>query len=210
MLPLNDSGILSGLLCGFLFGFVLEQAGFGSPRKLTAQFRFNDWAVFKVMFTAIAVAAIGLYALRQAGLIDADAIYVPSSLLVAAAIGGALVGAGFAIGGYCPGTSLVGLCSGRGDAAVFLVGLLLGTFVFAGLYGEGMEALMAMAEVESGDTFSEAWGISEPLILGIILAALGAVFYVGTLLEKRSADGPITAEHAQACWTVQDKKSSSI
>jgi uncharacterized protein len=31
MLPLNDAGMLSGLLCGFLFGFVLENAGFGSP-----------------------------------------------------------------------------------------------------------------------------------------------------------------------------------
>ena len=50
-----------------LFGYVLENAGFASPRKLTAQLRFSDWSVFKVMFTAIIVAAIGLYAAAEFG-----------------------------------------------------------------------------------------------------------------------------------------------
>ena len=58
MFPLNDNGMLSGLLCGVLFGYVLENAGFGSPVKLSAQFKLTDWAVFKVMFTAIVVAAV--------------------------------------------------------------------------------------------------------------------------------------------------------
>ena len=49
-MPFNDIGLASGLLCGFLFGYVLENAGFGSPCKLTAQFRMSDWSVFKVMF----------------------------------------------------------------------------------------------------------------------------------------------------------------
>ncbi|MCB2070401.1 MAG: transporter, partial [Ottowia sp.] len=73
------------LICGALFGFVLENAGFGSPRKLTAQFSLTDWSVFKVMFTAIVVAAFGLWGLRAAGLIPADALYVPTSLVVASA-----------------------------------------------------------------------------------------------------------------------------
>ena len=60
MFPLNESGMVSGLLCGILFGYVLENAGFGSPVKLSAQFKLTDWAVFKVMFTAIVVAAVGL------------------------------------------------------------------------------------------------------------------------------------------------------
>ena len=98
MFPINETGIVSGLICGFLFGYVLENAGFGSPIKLTAQFRMKDWSVFKVMFTAIVVAAGGLYLLRLIGIMPADAVYVPSALLVAAAIGGAMVGAGFAIG----------------------------------------------------------------------------------------------------------------
>ena len=61
MLPLHETGMVSGLLCGVLFGYVLENAGFGSPLKLTSQFRLTDWSVFKVMFTAIVVAAFGWY-----------------------------------------------------------------------------------------------------------------------------------------------------
>lgn len=197
MFPFNDAGMISGLVCGVLFGFVLENAGFGSPCKLTAQFQLRDWSVFKVMFTAIVVTALGLYGLRTAGLMPADAVFVPTSFLMAAAVGGAFVGAGFAIGGYCPGTSVVGLFSGRLDALVFLVGLLLGTVVFAGLYGPAIEAIMAMGEVQAGDTFTDAYGIPEVAMLALLIAALAAVFYFGSWFERRSA-GPVTAEQAVA------------
>lgn len=119
MFPLNDSGMLSGLVCGALFGWVLENAGFGSPCKLTGQFRLSDWSVLKVMFTAIVVAAAGLLGMQAVGWMPVDAVFVPSAMLAAAAVGGLLVGAGFAVGGYCPGTSVVGLFSGRLDAGVF-------------------------------------------------------------------------------------------
>lgn len=197
MFPFNDAGVISGLLCGVLFGFVLENAGFGSPCKLTAQFQLRDWSVFKVMFTAIVVTALGLFGLRTAGLMQADAVFVPTALLMASAVGGAFVGAGFAIGGYCPGTSVVGLFSGRLDALVFLVGLLLGTVVFAGLYGPAIEALMAMGEVQAGDTFTEAYGIPEVAMLALLMVALIAVFYFGSWFERRSA-GPVTSEQAVA------------
>ncbi|HEY8856089.1 MAG TPA: YeeE/YedE thiosulfate transporter family protein [Rugosibacter sp.] len=195
MALLTSSIIFSGLLCGFLFGFVLENAGFGSPAKLTAQFRLSDWSVFKVMFMAIVVAATGLYVLQLAGVIQTDAIFVPPALLMAAGIGGALVGAGFAIGGYCPGTSVVGLFSGRLDAAVFLVGLVVGTFAFAGLYGATIDAIMAMFEVTQGDTVTEVFSIPQPVVLGGMIAALIAIFYVGSWFERRS-NGPITAAQA--------------
>lgn len=197
MFPLNDTGMVSGLVCGVLFGWVLESSGFGSPCKLTAQFSLRDWSVLKVMFTAIVVTAMGLYLLRLAGVLAADAVFVPTALLVASAIGGVLVGAGFAVGGYCPGTSVVGLFSGRIDALVFLVGLLLGTFVFAGLYGPAIEALMAAGEVQSGDTFADAFGIPDVVIIGIMVLALVGVFYAGSWFERR-ARGPITAEQAVA------------
>ncbi len=197
MFPFSDAGIISGLICGFLFGYVLENAGFGSPAKLTAQFKLSDWSVFKVMFTAIVVAAGGLYLLRVVGLMPADAVFVPTSLLMAAAIGGALIGAGFAVGGYCPGTSVVGMFSGRMDAMVFIIGLMLGTFVFAGLYGPAIETVMALAEIQGGDTFTDAWGIPELVLLAIMGAALVAIFYFGGRLE-RASKGPVTAEEAVA------------
>ena len=133
-LPLYDNGVASGLLCGVLFGYALESAGFASPRKLTAQFRFTDWSVFKVMFTAIIVAAIGLYGAMAAGLIAANGIFIPTTFFWATLAGGALVGAGMAIGGYCPGTSSVALASGRLDGLFFMIGMVLGSGLFAGVF----------------------------------------------------------------------------
>ena len=195
MFPLNDAGMGSGLLCGVLFGWVLESAGFGSPCKLTGQFKLNDWSVLKVMFTAIVVAALGLAILKGLGLVDAEGVFVPSALLVASALGGLLIGAGFAIGGYCPGTSVVGLFSGRLDAAVFLIGLLLGTMAFAGLYGPAIQAVMDAAEVMSGDTLPDALGISAWWVIAVMMAALFAVFRMGQHFE-RSSKGPVTADQA--------------
>lgn len=195
MFPLNDAGMWSGLACGVGFGFVLERAGFGSPCKLTAQFKLTDWSVFKVMFTAIVVAAAGLWLLQLAGVVNAESVYVPTAFLGAAAVGGALVGAGFAIGGYCPGTSVVGLLSGRIDAAVFLVGLLVGTWVFAGGYGPALEQLTQWGELAKGDTFAEAFGFPDWAMIATLLAALVGVFVVGTRMEQASR-GPVTADEA--------------
>lgn len=177
--------LASGLLCGLLFGYVLESAGFGSPCKLTAQFRLSDWSVFKVMFTAIIVAALGLTALEQLGWLAADEVYVPPSYLGAAAIGGALVGAGFAVGGYCPGTSAVGLMTGRIDAVVFFVGLLIGTFLFAGFFPQ-LDALTTAGELTRGDRLPELMGVPEWLVLVAMVAAAVGVFFLGGWFERRA------------------------
>ncbi|MDD2811093.1 DUF6691 family protein [Rhodoferax sp.] len=189
--------VLTGLVCGVLFGFVLENAGFGSPQKLTAQFALRDWSVFKVMFTAILVTAVGLYVLERVGVVDPEGVFVPTALLLAAALGGAFVGAGFAIGGYCPGTSIVGLFSGRADAMVFLLGLMLGTFAFAGIYGPAVEAVLAMGEVESSDTLSGWLGVSDAWVIAGMALALVGVYLLGGWFERRSA-GPVSAEQAVA------------
>ena len=195
--PLHTSGALSGLNCGVLFGFILENAGFGSPLKLISQFRLTDWSVFKVMFTAIVVAALGLWILRLVGVIPPDSVAVPQALVMASAVGGVLVGAGFAIGGYCPGTSVAGLASGRLDALVFIVGLLVGTVAFVGLYGPAIRTMMAMGSIVDGDTFTDAYGVAEPIVLAALAAALVAVFYFGSWFERRGP-GPVSAEQAVA------------
>ncbi len=197
MSSITMSAMASGLACGALFGYVLENAGFGSPVKLSAQFRLTDWAVFKVMFTAIVVAAIGLWLLRAVGLMAPDTIAVPQALMMASAVGGALVGAGFAVGGYCPGTSVVGMVSGRIDALVFVGGVLAGTALFAVVYGPAIRSLMAIGGIVDGDTFTEVWGVSEPLVLAVLAASLVAVFLAGSWFERRGS-GPVSAQQAVA------------
>lgn len=191
---MNIVDVMSGLLLGLAFGVVLENAGFGSPCKLTAQFRLTDWSVFKVMFTAIVFTSVGLMVSQWAGWISMDNVFVPPALLGAAAIGGALVGAGFAVGGYCPGTSVVAVMSGRLDAIVFLVGLIVGTVVFAGAY-EQLEAWTVAGEFVGGDTLPSALGVSDLLINAVMVLAAIAVFIGGSAMERR-ANGVVTAEQA--------------
>lgn len=192
---MNSTGMASALICGILFGYVLENAGFGSPLKLTAQFKLSDWSVFKVMFTAIVVAAVGLWVLRVVGLLAPDSVAVPAGLMMASAVGGAMVGAGFAIGGYCPGTSVVGIFSGRIDALVFAVGIVLGTAAYAIAFGPAIQAMKDIGQLAQGDTFTEVYGVPEWVVLGIMGAALVGVFYVGSWFERRGR-GPVTAKQA--------------
>lgn len=124
-------GLAIAAVIGVLFGFWLERAGFGSSRKLTAMFYLQDFAVLRVMFTAIVVAAVGLRALTGLGLVVEANLFAPDTLLLAQALGGLVFGAGFAIGGWCPGTAAVGLASGRLDALAFLGGAMGGSLVFA-------------------------------------------------------------------------------
>jgi hypothetical protein len=149
------------------------------------------------MFTAIVVAAFGFWGMRAAGLMAPDTLAVPPALLMAAAVGGALVGAGFAVGGYCPGTSLVAMASGRLDAIVFFVGLFGGTYGFAAVFGPAMRSMMAMGTIAEGDTFTDAYGVSEVTMLAILGASLIAIYYLGGWFERRGS-GPVDAEQAVA------------
>ncbi len=118
---------------GFGFGFCLERAGFGSARKLTAVFYLYDMAVVKVMFSAIVTAMVGIVALSAAGLLDVAELYVEPTNLAAQAVGGLLFGAGFIVGGYCPGTSVAAMATGKKDGYAFALGMLAGVYGYAEL-----------------------------------------------------------------------------
>jgi uncharacterized membrane protein YedE/YeeE len=138
MLPLASSVelatgtfLLLTLVGGVAFGVVLERAGFGSGCKLTAVFYGYDMSVVKVMFTAIVTAMAGLWLLASIGVIDMQAIYIVPTNYAAQLVGGLVFGAGFVIGGYCPGTAVVACASGRIDAWMFVLGLLAGIAFYA-------------------------------------------------------------------------------
>ena len=115
------------------FGFALERAGFGSARKLTAVFYLYDMAVVKVMFTAIVTAMTGLFLLSAVGVLDLAELYVEPTSLIAQAVGGLVFGAGFILGGYCPGTSIAAIATGRKDGIAFALGMLAGVLAYVEL-----------------------------------------------------------------------------
>jgi len=138
MLPLNSYVELSpaaelgfALLLGLGFGFALERAGFGSARKLTAVFYLWDMAVVKVMFTAIVTTMTGLFLLSAAGWMDLSELYLEPTNYAAQALGGLIFGAGFIVGGYCPGTSLSAAATGRKDGILFILGMFCGVMAYA-------------------------------------------------------------------------------
>ena len=126
--------LLIALGVGVAFGVALERAGLGNARKLAGQFYFTDFTVFKVMFTAIITAMIGLFVLTRTGLMDRSLLQVPGTWLLPQLAGGILFGAGFIMGGLCPGTSCVAAASGKGDGVALIAGMFAGTLIFSELF----------------------------------------------------------------------------
>ena len=109
----DEISLLVAFVLGLGFGFFLERAGFGSARKLAAQFYLYDMSVFKVMFTAIVTAMLGVTYLGWLGWLDLDLVYLVPTHLGPQIVGGLVLGVGFVVGGYCPGTSVAALASSR-------------------------------------------------------------------------------------------------
>ena len=117
-------------LIGGAFGAVLELAGFADSRRLAAQFYFKNMTVLKVMFTGIVTAAVLVFAAAALGLLDYNRLWVNPTYLVPGIVGGLIMGVGFIVGGFCPGTSLVAVASLKIDGLMFFLGVTLGVFVF--------------------------------------------------------------------------------
>jgi len=132
----REVGLVVAVGVGFGFGFVLERAGFGRAQKLVAQFFGTDMTVFKVMFGAIVTAMLGAVALSGLGLMDLRAVSATATSATwiwPMIVGGLLLGAGFTVSGYCPGTSLVAAASGKIDGLATVAGVIAGTLVHAEL-----------------------------------------------------------------------------
>jgi uncharacterized membrane protein YedE/YeeE len=181
-------GWTAALLVGLAFGFWLERAGFGSSRKLAAVFYLRDFAVVQVMFTAVATAALGLAALDAAGLVDAERVYRMETLLGPQILGGLIFGAGFAIGGWCPGTALVGLASGKLDALAFLGATLLGSLGYAALWPQ----LAPLQDVGACGlvTLPELLHLSPLAVAAIVVAVALAAFVALQRFLPRTPETP--------------------
>ena len=181
----DEASLIVAFLIGIGFGFFLERAGFGSAKKLVSQFYLNDLAVFKVMFTAIVTAMLGVTYLSWAGFLDLSLVYLVPTYWVAQVVGGLLLGVGFVVGGYCPGTSIVSTATGKLDGFAFVLGFAAGTLAFAlafpvvkGLYTAGDVGPKTLPQV-----LGIPYGI---LVFGVVLMAVFG-FMGATWVEKKMA-----------------------
>ena len=184
--------LLIAFLIGIGFGFALERAGFSSSRKLAGMFYGYDATVIKVFFTAALVALIGSQLISYLGLLDLSKVYVNEFYTGASIIGGIIMGAGFVMGGFCPGTGLSAVSIGKIDAMFFLGGGFLGAFIFA----ESWPLINGLAN--SGNKgpirINEIMGINPAIFTLLLIVVAVGMFWLSELAEKRFARPDITSD----------------
>ena len=181
----QNTNFLLAFLIGIGFGFVLEQSGFSSSRKLAGVFYGYDTVVLKVFFTATITTMLGLLFFSLFGWIDLSMIYINPTFLWSGVIGGVIMGAGFIIGGFCPGTSVCAASIGKLDALMFVGGLFIGVLIFA--EGYPLWQKLYLGSFLGTPKLSKVMGLSDGLfVLLVILLAL-AMFWVGEWAEKKFA-----------------------
>ncbi len=188
--PLIPNGFIPGdwnfviaLLLGVAFGFILEASGFSSSRNIVGVFYGYNFVVLRVFFTAVIVAMVGLIYFDYFGWLDLSQIFILPTYLAPMITGGVIMGLGFILGGFCPGTSFTAIAIGKMDGLVFTIGLYLGIYAFSlgyPLYSDFYN---------SGDmgnvTLMDVTGISSQwFAFGFVVIALSA-FWVTMLIEKR-------------------------
>jgi len=180
--------LVAALIIGIAFGWCLESAGMGSARKLAAQFYLTDLTVFKVMFSAIVTAMLGLFWLGRLGVLDLSRVYVPETFLLPQLVGGLIFGIGFALGGLCPGTSCVAAVTGRLDGAALVLGMWSGVLatglVFPSL--QGFYERTPRGALTLPQLLHLPYGV---VLLGVVVIAL-AGFRGAEWLETRAGKRP--------------------
>jgi len=185
-LPAGSTGALAvAFAIGVGFGWCLERAGLGSARKLMGQFHLTDLAVFKVMFSAIVTAMLGMFWLSRFGVVDLSRVYVPETFVGPQLAGGVVFGAGMALAGLCPGTSCVAAATGRVDGVAVVLGF------FSGILTTGL-ALPAIGRfygsgARGGVTLDSALDTSQGAMILVIVTIAMAGFVASDLIERRTA-----------------------
>lgn len=188
----QNTNLLIALIIGIGFGFALEQAGFSSSRKLAGMFYGYDTTVLKVFFTAAIVALVGAQFLNYFGWLDLDKVFINKFYVSPAIVGGIIMGAGFIIGGFCPGTGFSALAIGKVDALFYLLGGLTGAFIFA-----ETQPLMSnfLNSTAKGPVKINEWlGISPALFTFVLIAVAIGMFWMAEKAEVKFARPDITKD----------------
>jgi rhodanese-related sulfurtransferase len=185
------SALLFGTI-GFGFGAALELGGFGDTRKLAAQFYLKDMTVLKTMFTGIIVAAVLVAGATGFGLLDMSRVWVNPTYLWPGIAGGLIMGVGFVLGGFCPGTSLVATATLKIDGMVFLLGALIGVWLFGETVGS-YETFFISSNL-GRFTLQEWLGLPVGVTVLLVVAMALLLFWAGELAEQVFGKGRPWAE----------------
>ena len=164
--------LMTGLITGLLFGFLLQKAQVIRYDKQLAALRLRDMTIVKFMLTNILVAMIGSYLLYDLGLVK---LSIKTLTLGGNVLGGLIFGIGWGIVGYCPATAMGALGEGRYDSLFGLLGMILGAGIYAEVY-----PLMKATVLTWGDfgkiTLPGVLGINHWIVIVILVVAFIALF----------------------------------
>lgn len=170
--------LMYGLFTGALFGWLMQRARVLRYDRQLGALRLKDMTILKFMLSAILVASVGVHLLADLGLAT---LSVKGTQLGAQVIGGLLFGIGWAMLGYCPGTSWGALGEGRFDGLWGILGGWLG----AALYAEAYPAMKASV-LSWGDfgtlTLPGLLGINHWLVIALLVLGCLLLF---RLFERR-------------------------
>jgi len=188
MAPIFEQGsewnLLAALFIGIAFGWVLERAGFSTSRKLAGVFYGYDFVVIKVYFTAAVTAALGLLFLNYFEVLYFENIWMPTTYLLPTIIGGIIMGLGFVMGGFCPGTSVCAAATGKLDALAFMGGITLGIFFYSFTYEplwENLRKSTKLGKVKIGELIGLSEGVA---VLLFVLFALFSFWLVDKIKKE--------------------------
>ena len=188
----EHGALLAALIIGVAFGWCLESAGMGSARKLVGQFYLTDLTVFKVMFSAIVTAMLGLFWLGRLGALDLTRVYVPETYILPQLAGGLIFGVGFALGGLCPGTSCVAAVTGRLDGVALVLGMWSGVLA-TGIFFPSLQAFYEKTP-RGALTLPEVSHLSYGVVvLIIVLIAIGGFRAAEQIEHVRASRRPVAA-----------------
>lgn len=192
--PLAGQGLISpefdyiiALLIGIAFGFVLEQSGFSSAKRLTGLFYGREFVVLRVFFTAAITTVIGVVILEYFGLLDMNLVYIQPTFTWAAIVGGVIMGVGFLFGGFCPGTSLCAVSIGKIDAMFFFGGLFIGVLLFAEMYPvfEPLYHAQDLGGIFVFDSLGMSRGLFSALLIFMAVMAFVVTYFIEQNLQKK-------------------------
>ncbi len=188
----NNINLFLGLFIGFGFGFILERAGFGTSKHIATVFYFRNLRVTQTMIAAIVTATTWVVIFSYFGWMDFSQVFIPITYVWPYLVGGIIFGAGMVMSGWCPGTSVVGVATGKIDAVVFAVGMLVGMFVyfqtysyFQGFANSGNLGRFTIDKLVGGDMFTTSY-----LVTIILAVGLGVFMNImKSIVDKKGAIG---------------------